>query len=304
VPKTETLRSWDIRNSNVRLNCVFELNRLPYGGYPGDDDAVVGDRWGKRAVAAVDDGPSRGAVPAATTKKRKLGTAAEGLGASDRFAMDLLGTCAAPGERMSLSGLWESSARMLKVTGGRWPRNVPIPRTAGEDIRTSRLAREMKFFPYGRNVAAVVSAVMEKDRQDVSRKSRAFARVGDPRREVKMVWGIAKSATPGTSKPSLGAKSGAPGPIKPLPAVPAQERRPPSSPCTAETEVGGVEVSMDISVDDYVMGGVAIFDAHTGRGPVGEFFLDWFFDETMVQDRRLGIWLLSRRRWRLGRSPW
>jgi hypothetical protein len=44
VPKTETLRSWDIHGSNVRLNRVFELNRLPYGGYPGDDDAVVGDR--------------------------------------------------------------------------------------------------------------------------------------------------------------------------------------------------------------------------------------------------------------------
>jgi hypothetical protein len=37
VPRTETLRSWDIRGSNVRLNRVFELNRLPYGGYPGDD---------------------------------------------------------------------------------------------------------------------------------------------------------------------------------------------------------------------------------------------------------------------------
>jgi hypothetical protein len=35
---------------------------------------------------------------------------------------------------------------------------------------TSRLAREMKIFPYGRNVAAVVSTVMEKDRQDASRK--------------------------------------------------------------------------------------------------------------------------------------
>jgi hypothetical protein len=30
VPKTETLRSWDIRGSNVRLN------RLSYAGYPGD----------------------------------------------------------------------------------------------------------------------------------------------------------------------------------------------------------------------------------------------------------------------------
>jgi hypothetical protein len=89
VPKTETLRSWDIRGLNVCLNHVFELNRLPYGGYPGDDDAVVGDRRGKRAATAFDEGPLRGAVPAAATKKRKLGTAAEGLGASDRFAVDL-----------------------------------------------------------------------------------------------------------------------------------------------------------------------------------------------------------------------
>jgi hypothetical protein len=86
---------------------------------------------------------------------------------------------------------------------------------------TSRLAREMKIFPYRRNVAAVVSAVMEKDRQDTSWKRQAFARVGDPRREVKMARGIAKSAAPGTSKPPLGAKSAAPDPNKPLPNVPA-----------------------------------------------------------------------------------
>jgi hypothetical protein len=35
VPKTETLRSWDIHGSNIRLNCVFELNHFSYGGYPG-----------------------------------------------------------------------------------------------------------------------------------------------------------------------------------------------------------------------------------------------------------------------------
>jgi hypothetical protein len=113
---------------------------------------------------------------------------------------------------------------MLKVTGGRWPRNVPIPRAAGEDIRTSRLAREMKIFPYGRNVVAVVSAVMEKDHQDASRKCRAFARVGDPRREVKKARGIAKSAAPGTSKPLLGAKS----------ATPAPASRSLSCPCRSE----------------------------------------------------------------------
>jgi hypothetical protein len=138
------------------LNHVFELNRLPYGGYPGDDDAVVVDRRGKRAVAAVDEGPSRGVVPATAIKKRKLCTTAKGLGVSDRFAVDLLGTCTAPMERMSFPELREYSTRMLKFTGGRWPMNVPIPRAADEDIRTSRLARKMRIFPHGRNVAAVV----------------------------------------------------------------------------------------------------------------------------------------------------
>jgi hypothetical protein len=271
VSRTETLRSWDIRGSNVRLNHVFELNRLPYGGYPEDDDAVVGDHRGKRAAAA-DGGSSRGNVPAAAGKKRKLCTAAKGLGASNRFVMDLLGTCTAPGERMSSPELRESSARMMKVTGGRWPRNVPMPRVVGEDVRTSRLARDMKIFPYGRNVVVVVSVVMEKDRQDASRKRRAFTRVRDPHRKVKMAWGAAKSAAPGTSKPPLGAKSAAPGPSKPLPAEPVPERRPPSPPRTAETEVGGAEVSMDISVDDCLVGGIPMFDAHTGRGLVGEFF--------------------------------
>jgi hypothetical protein len=80
-------------------------------------------------------------------KKRRLGIAAEGLGASDRFVADLLETCGVPGETMSSLELRESSARMLKVTGGRWPRNVPIPRAASEDMFTSRLAREMKIFP-------------------------------------------------------------------------------------------------------------------------------------------------------------
>jgi hypothetical protein len=48
VLKMETLRSWDICDSNVRLNRVFELNRLPYAGYPGDDYADVVVCRGKR----------------------------------------------------------------------------------------------------------------------------------------------------------------------------------------------------------------------------------------------------------------
>ena len=78
---------------------------------------------------------------------------------------------------------------MLKVTGGRWPRNVSIPRAAGEDIFTPRMARELKIFPYVQNIAVVVLAVMEKDRQDAAQKRRAVVRIGDPFREAKRVQG-------------------------------------------------------------------------------------------------------------------
>jgi hypothetical protein len=69
MPKTEGLRSWDIRGSNDRLNRVFKLNRLPYGGYPGED---VADRHGKKPMGGTEEGPSQEAALA--TKKRKLGT--------------------------------------------------------------------------------------------------------------------------------------------------------------------------------------------------------------------------------------
>jgi hypothetical protein len=178
VPRTEALRSWDIRGSNVRLNMVFELNRLPYGGYLGDDAVVAIDHRGKKLVAVTEEGPSQ--EDALATKKRKIGTAVGGLGVSDSFAVELMGTCAALGGRMSLPELQEFSARMLKVTGGRWPKNVSIPHAAGEDIFTSRMARDLKIFPYGRNIATVVSAVMEKDRQHAAQKRRAVIRIGDP----------------------------------------------------------------------------------------------------------------------------
>jgi hypothetical protein len=69
VPKTEGLRSWDILGSNDRLNRVFELNRLPYGGYPGEDAA---NRCGKKPMGGTEEGPSQDAALAA--KRRKLGT--------------------------------------------------------------------------------------------------------------------------------------------------------------------------------------------------------------------------------------
>jgi hypothetical protein len=206
VPKTEGLRSWDIHGANDRLNRVFELNRLPYGGYPGEDAA---DRRGKKPVGVTEEEPSQVAAPAA--KKRKLGTAVGGLGISDSFAMELMGTCAALGGRMSLPELRESLARMLEVTRGRWPKNVPIPRAAGEDFFTSRMARDLKVFPYERNIADVVSAVMNKDRQDAAQKRRAVVRIADPRREAKRARGSAKDAASGSSQPMPAVKPAAPG---------------------------------------------------------------------------------------------
>jgi hypothetical protein len=257
VPRTEALRSWDIRRSNVRLNRVFELNRLPYDGYPGDD-AI--DRRGKGPVAVTEEGPSQEAAPA--TKKRKLGTAVGELGVSDSFAMELMGTCAALGGRMSSPELWESSARMLEVTGGRWPKNVPIPRAAGEDFFTSRMARDLKVFPYGRNIDVVVSVVMNKDHQDAAQKRRAVVRLADPMREAKRARGSVKATASGSSKPVSAARPAVPGPskasasaktiasggTKPPPGGPAKGRELPS-PGRRVADFG-----TNISVEDYFVG--------------------------------------------------
>lgn len=47
VPKTDMLRIWDIHDSNIRLNQVFELNSLPYSPYLEGDTADAGDNRGK-----------------------------------------------------------------------------------------------------------------------------------------------------------------------------------------------------------------------------------------------------------------
>jgi hypothetical protein len=204
VPKTEAQRSWDIRGSNDRLNRVLELNCLPHGGYPGED---VVDRRGKKPAAVTEDDPAPEATP--STKRTKLGTAVGELGVSDSFAMELMGTCAAPRGRMSSPELRESSARMLEVTGGRWPKHVPIPRAAGEDFFTSRMACDLRVFHYGRNIVVVVSAVMNKDRQDAAQKRRAVIRL--PESRPKRVRGLRRLPSPSVvnrrwlrSRPPLG----------------------------------------------------------------------------------------------------
>jgi hypothetical protein len=255
VPRTEAQRSWDIRGSNDRLNRVFELNRLPYGGYPGQD---VADRRGKKPVAETEDDSAPAAAP--SSKKRKLGTARGGLGVSDRFAMELMRTCVAPGGRMSSPELRESSARMLKVTGGWWPKNVPIPRAADEDFFTSRMVRDMRMFPYGWNIAVVVSAVMDKDRQEAAQKRRAVIRL--PEARLKRARGTAKSAAPGGSQSTLAAKSAAPGSSKVPEVVKAAGAGGTMSASAGSAKARELpsparrvaDFATDISVDDYLVG--------------------------------------------------
>jgi hypothetical protein len=241
---------------------------------------------GKKPAVMTEDDPAPESAPA--TKKRKLGTAAGELGVSDSFALELMGTCAALGGRMSSPELRESLARMLEVTGGRWPRNVPIPRAAGEDFFTSRMARDLRVFPYGRNIAAVVSAVMNKDRQDATQKRWAVIRL--PEARPKRVWGTVKVTVPGGSQPTLAAKPAAPGSSKvPDSAKVAGAGGTKSSPDGAakvrELPSRGKRVAdfgTNISVDDYL---------------VGKFF---FLTDDTLQGRARGNLLLFRLRW----QPW
>jgi hypothetical protein len=101
---------------------------------------------------------------------------------------------------------------MLRVTGGCWPRNVPIPCAAEEDCFTSRMVHRWRVFPYGRNIGAVVWAVMDKDRQGAAQKRRATVRVHEAR--PKRQRGTAKAAASGGGKPPLPAKAGASAPSK------------------------------------------------------------------------------------------
>jgi hypothetical protein len=242
---------------------------------------------GKKSAAETEDDSAPAAAP--SSKKRKLGTAKGGLGVSDSFAMELMGTCAAPGGRMSSPELRESSARMLKVTGGRWPKNVPIPRAAGEDFFTSRMVRDMRVFPYGRNIAAVVSVVMDKDRQEAAQKRRAVIRLLVAR--LKRARGTAKSAALGGSQSTQAAKSAAPrsskvpevmkateaGGTKSASAGAAKARELPSP----GTRVA--DFATDISVDDYL---------------VGKSLARVFLTVGTLQDRARGNLLLFRLRWR------
>jgi hypothetical protein len=125
----------------------------------------------------------------------------------------------------------------------------------------------LKIFPYGRNIAVVVSAVMTKDRQDAAQKRRAVIRMADPRREAKRAQGSAKAAASGSSqlvpaakrdalgssKPPAGAKTAATGGTKSPPVEAAKGRELPS-PGKRVTDIG-----TNISVEDYFVGKLLFF---------------------------------------------
>jgi hypothetical protein len=70
------------------------------------------------------------------------------------------------------------------------------------------MVRKWRVFPYGRNIAAVVSAVMDKDRQGAAQKRQAAIRLVEARPKRQRLG--AKAAAPGGGKPPLPANSGAP----------------------------------------------------------------------------------------------
>jgi hypothetical protein len=168
---------------------------------------------------------------------------------------------------------------MLEVTRGQWPKNVPIPHAAGEDFSTSRMARDFKVFPYGQNIAAVVSAVMERDRQDAAQKRQAVVRITDPMREAKRARGSAKVAAFGGSKPVAAAKLAAPEHSKSAAsakaAAPGESKPPlgglgkgqrPLSPARRIADFG-----TDSSVEDYLVGKLKpffneVFNSYHGAG--------------------------------------
>jgi hypothetical protein len=295
VPRTETLRSWDIHGSNVWLNHVFEFNRLPYVGYPGGRRCRCCCPPGKKGG---DDGRRRPFAGISAERGRQEeeirynGCGVEGF---RMFCCGFIGDLR--GSRIDdvfsrAPGIFCANAEGYRGS----PRNVPIPQAAGEDMFTYRLAREMKMFPYGRNVAAVVSAVMEKDRQYAPRKRRPFARVGDPRREVKMAWASVKPAAPARTCLRL--------------ACPAPACR--SLPCPHKSE--GLRRHRVLLRRRWVapkspwifpwritLWARSRYSTPTQGGDMLVSFLNkvWVSNVTMVQERSLGNWLLSRRRWQL-----
>jgi hypothetical protein len=110
-----------------------------------------------------------------------------------------MGPCDGPVEVMTSPELRETSSQMFKVTRSRWYRKDPIPWATGD---ASCIARELKVFPYGRNIGVVVSEVMDKDHQEAQQKKRkAPLQLVDLHRDAKMSRPSAKGPAPAAAMP-------------------------------------------------------------------------------------------------------
>jgi hypothetical protein len=124
------------------------------------------------------------------------------------------------------------------------------------------MACDLDVFPYGRNIAVVVLAVMEKDRQDAAQKRRAVVRIADPMREAKGARGSAKVAASGSSKPVPAAKPAAPGHSKASASAKAATSggsKPPPGGLAKGRELPSAarrlaDFDTNISVEDYFVG--------------------------------------------------
>jgi hypothetical protein len=148
---------------------------------------------------------------------------------------------------------------------GRWHRKDPIPRVVGNDYFTSRMARELKIFPYGRNIGVVVLAVMDKDRQEAQRKKQKVPlQLVDLCRDAKMSRPSVKGVNPAAAMPPSA-----------VPVVPTKESSPPCDVETTVSETGGT--GQELSVDDYLVGALPCLMPRRGYRLLvsGVFVMDW-----------------------------
>jgi hypothetical protein len=122
------------------------------------------------------------------------------------------------------------------------------------------MVRDFRVFPYGRNIVVVVSAVMDKDRQEAAQKRRAVVRL--PEARPKRSRGTAKAAAPGGSQPTPTVKSVGPGSSKVSDVVKAAGAGGAKSTSTEAAKARELpppgkriaDFGTDISVDDYLTG--------------------------------------------------
>jgi hypothetical protein len=137
------------------------------------------------------------------------------------------------------------------------------------------MVRAWKVFPYGRNIAAVVSAVMDKDRQGAAQKRQAVVRLHEAR--PKRQRGAAKATVPGGGKPPLAAKSVVPassrapeaaaaaGGSKSAKATPASGKVPEAAKAARDLPSPvkhDADFATDICVDDYLVGKLLASDIY------------------------------------------